>query len=88
MSQYIVRYRGEGEKPATVVERIRKLPQTRILDEDSPRMLLVETPGPQLQEVLQGDPQWLVSEKRSYRLPEQRPGIAAPPQPARAAQRE
>lgn len=79
MNRYILRFRGEGEKPETDVEVIRSLPHLKVLDEDSPRMLLVEAPEEELQPAMDALPNWLMSEERSYKVPETRPRVAHPP---------
>ena len=44
MPRFVMRYHGAGPRPEDVVERVRTLPESRIID-DSGRMLLVEAPA-------------------------------------------
>jgi hypothetical protein len=73
MNRFILRYRGEGPKPAEDVERIRSLEQVRVLDDSSPRMLLVEGPGTGLKTLVASMPQWVLTPERMIPLPDPRP---------------
>lgn len=73
MNRFILRYRGEGSKPTEDVERIRSLQKVTVLDESSPRMLLVEGPGTRLQALLESMPQWILTPERMIPLPDPRP---------------
>ena len=42
MTRFVLRYRGQGEKPASVREKVAALPDTNIREETS-RMLLVDS---------------------------------------------
>jgi hypothetical protein len=72
MNRFILRYRGEGQKPAEDVERVRSLEEVRVLDESSPRMLLVEGPGTRLKTLVASMPQWVLSPERMVPLPDPR----------------
>lgn len=65
-TKYIIRYRGSGPKPLAMLDLIRAHPSTRILDEESPRMLLVEGPE-SLTKLFEGKPNWSVTRLRSAR---------------------
>jgi hypothetical protein len=53
-----VRFRGEGPKPADVVDRIPAAASVHIVDEDSPRMLLVDAPPDVLPALIGDRPDW------------------------------
>ena len=72
MGRYIVRYLGEGSRPAADVRRIRAVRAVVVLD-DSARMLLVEASQKSLKELLGSMPGWSWSPERTIRLPDHRP---------------
>jgi hypothetical protein len=72
MGRYIVRYVGEGLRPAADVRRIRAVRALIVLD-DSSRMLLVEASEQSLKELLGSMPGWSWSPERTIRLPDRRP---------------
>ncbi len=70
LRRYVLRYRLEGGKPEADVERVRRLEGVRLIDESSPKMLLVECddePGAALAEAL---PDWVVAPEQTMSLPE------------------
>lgn len=73
MSRFILRYRGQGAKPTRDVDRIRSLENTKVLDESSPRMLLVEGPEAGLKALVESMPQWVLTPERMIPLPDPRP---------------
>jgi len=75
MSRFILRYQGEGSKPAEDVSRIRSLQSIKVLDESSPRMLLVEGPGVGLKALVESMPEWVLTPERMIPLPDPRPKI-------------
>ena len=81
MGKFILRYRGDGSKPEAAVCRIRALPELRVIDEDSPRMLLVDAPEAPLRALVADLPDWMLSEQRAYRVPERQPTVRQPPDP-------
>ncbi len=72
MSRFILRYRGTGAKPAGDVERVRALPSVTVLDDSSPRMLLVEAPQTELNALVDSMPGWIVTQERMIPLPDTR----------------
>ena len=78
MERFILRFEGDGDKPAEDVERIRALPNTRIID-DSSRMLLVEAPSAKVTELVQALPQWSLSREHFVPVPDVRPKLRIPP---------
>ncbi|HET8889096.1 MAG TPA: hypothetical protein VFQ41_09345 [Candidatus Angelobacter sp.] len=77
MPNFILKFRGEGPKPADAVERIRSAPLFRILDESSPRMLLVDAPEENLQQVLESLPDWKAYPEQTISLEDPRHQIKA-----------
>jgi hypothetical protein len=73
MSRFILRYQGEGSKPAEDVNRIRSLQNIKVLDESSPRMLLVEGAGARLKALVESMPEWVLTQERMIPLPDPRP---------------
>ncbi len=73
MSRFILRYRGEGSKPAGDVDRIHSLENTKVLDESSTRMLLVEGSEAGLRALVESMPQWVLTPERMIPLPDPRP---------------
>jgi hypothetical protein len=73
MNRFILRYQGEGPKPAEDVSRIRSLQNIKVLDESSPRMLLVEGPGANLKALVESMPEWVLTPQRMIPLPDPRP---------------
>jgi hypothetical protein len=73
MGRFILRFRGQGAKPHEHVARIRALADTVVLDDSSPRMLLVEGSEEALQDLLASLPGWVLSAERKLSLPDPRP---------------
>jgi hypothetical protein len=73
MGRFILRYRGAGPKPAEDVDRIHHWPHLRVLDDSSPRMLLVEGSPSDLEALVGSLPDWMVSQERTYRVPDPHP---------------
>ncbi len=72
MGRYIVRYVGEGLRPAAEAQRIREAPGLTVLDEAA-QMMLVEASAGQLRELMGTLPDWTWTPERSIRLPDPRP---------------
>jgi hypothetical protein len=79
-SRFILRYRGQGPKPPEVLDRLRALPGARVIDDDSPRMILVEAPEAALRALVGDAPDWSISASQSYVVPEKRPSVQQPPE--------
>jgi len=73
MNRFVLRYRGQGSKPAEDVDRIRSLENIRVLDASSPRMLLVEGPEAGLKALVESMSQWVLTPERMIPLPDPRP---------------
>ena len=65
-TRYILRFRG-SRKSQEDVDRVRALPETKVIDETSPRMLLVEGPGDLLQRLVDSMPGWVMD--REEKIP-------------------
>lgn len=72
MGRYIVRYVGEGRRPAGDLKRIRSVPKLSVLNSTA-RMLLVEASPKSLKELLGSLPGWTCTPERSLHLPDPRP---------------
>jgi hypothetical protein len=72
VARYIVRWIGEGLRPAADLQRIRAAPGLTVLD-DAARMLLVEANPRLLKQLLGSLPGWACTPERSLRLPDPRP---------------
>ncbi|MFN0086503.1 MAG: hypothetical protein ACKVX9_14035 [Blastocatellia bacterium] len=77
MNRYILRFRGQGKKPARDVEIIRALPGTTVID-DTNRMLLVEAPAEELQLALNSLSDWVMTEEQLLTIPDPRPRVRRP----------
>jgi hypothetical protein len=75
MGRFIVRYRGRGPLPEPQVQQIRRLSQAKVLDDTSPRMLLVEAPEAPLRRLVGAWPDWVIAEEQDYKLPSPHPGL-------------
>lgn len=70
LRRYVLRYRPPGAMPEADVERIRRLEGVTLIDESSPKMLLVECgeePAASLAEAL---PDWVVAPEQTMSLPQ------------------
>ncbi len=77
--RFVVRFRGERGKPAEDLERIRGLPEATVVDESSPRMLLVESEEQPLRDLVESLPGWFLSPEQEIPLPDTRKRIRRPP---------
>ena len=74
MHRFVLRYKGDGAKPPGHVDKIRALPDTRVVDDTAPRMTVVETEIPheelssRLGELGLGD--WAVRADNTIPLPD------------------
>lgn len=74
----MLRYEGEGAKPAADAERVRQLPGMILLGE-SPRMMLVEYEERRLLELVKSLPGWMVAPETTFSLPDCRKKPQHPP---------
>jgi len=77
--RFVVRFRGDSAKPAEDLERIRNLRQATVLDESSPRTLLVESDEQPLRELIESLPGWVLAPEQEIPLPDTRQRIQRPP---------
>ncbi len=73
VGRFIARYRGEGEAPSSDLARIRSVPGTSVIDQASPRMLLVEGPEESLRAAVHDLPGWVLAAEQTWSLPDPRP---------------
>lgn len=73
--KFILRYCGKDAKPAGAAARVEASDAVKVLDDSSPRMLLVEGPK-QAVEALAGTlSDWVVSAERTMKVPNPRPQV-------------
>jgi hypothetical protein len=75
MARFILRYQGKGSKPQQSVGQIRSLDDISIIDDSSPRMILVDAPEEKLKALVDSMPDWVMSQERTYHLPDPRPRL-------------
>ncbi|HJV08286.1 MAG TPA: hypothetical protein VJ653_01335 [Acidimicrobiales bacterium] len=79
-SRFVLRYRGDGPKPAEDVARVRGLTDAVVVDSTS-RMLVVEAePGP-LRDLVDGLGDWVMGPDMAYEVPDTRKKVRRPPDP-------
>ncbi len=78
MSRFIIRYRGEGERPRDTLDRIRGIKGVSVV-EDSGRMVLVEAPEQPLRSALGSEVDWVISPDVTYEVPDTRKKVQRPP---------
>ncbi len=71
MSKYILRFTGAGKKPRADVKKIRRAP-VEIVDESSPRMVLVDGSPSAVRELEESLQDWAVIAERKIPLPDTR----------------
>lgn len=76
---FVLRYRGDGPKPAADVARIRDLPQATVLDDSSTKMMLVESDEQPLRELTDSWDEWVVAPARGVPVPDVRKHIGRGP---------
>lgn len=75
MGRFILRYRGQGAKPEGDVARLRTLPGASVIDDSSPRMILVEAPEEALRRLVDQTDGWVMSTEHTYDLPGPHPSL-------------
>ncbi len=73
--KFILRYCGKGAKPAGAVARVKASDAVKVLDDSSPRMLLVEGPKQAVEALAGTMSDWVVSAERTVKLPNPRPQV-------------
>ena len=79
-SRFVLRYCGEGPKPEADVARVHELSDAVVVDDSSPRMLLVESEAQPLRDLLDGLPDWVMGPDRTYQVPDTRKKVRRPPE--------
>ncbi|MDQ6605530.1 MAG: hypothetical protein M3Z06_03175 [Actinomycetota bacterium] len=77
--RFVLRFQGDGAKPADDVARIRDLPEASIIDESSARMMLVESREQPLRALVDSLPGWALAPEQTIPLPDTRERIKRPP---------
>jgi hypothetical protein len=80
MPRFILRFRGNGPAQEADVNRIRALPEARVIDTSSPRMMLVEAPEEHLRNAISDMPGWVMSPEQTIQLPDPRQKVLHPPE--------
>ena len=75
MARFILRYQGKGPKPQQSIGQIRSLDNIAIIDDSSARMILVDAPEDELKALVDSMPDWIMSQERTYQLPDPRPRL-------------
>ena len=76
---FVLRYRGQGTKPAGDVARVRKVPGAVVVDSSSPRMLVVESEAGPLRDLVDGLDDWVMGADRTYAVPDTRKKVERAP---------
>jgi hypothetical protein len=71
VERFILRFKGNGDSPVDDLERIRTLPDLKVVD-DSSRMLLVEAPQEVVTKLVETLPEWSLSRERFVPMPDVR----------------
>lgn len=71
---FVLRFGGEGARPAHDVKRISNLPEADVLDESS-NMMLVKSHEQPLRDLVESLPGWVVAPEQDIPLPETRAGV-------------
>jgi hypothetical protein len=79
--RFILRYRGDGTKPEADVARVHALPDAVVVDDSSPRMLLVDSDPERLRALVDDLQDWVVAPDQSYAIPDTRRKVERPPDP-------
>ncbi|MCL4800631.1 MAG: hypothetical protein KJ025_13650 [Burkholderiales bacterium] len=85
MARFILRFRGPGAKPAADVARVKQCAGVTVLDESTPRMLLVEGARSKVLQLAGRLEGWVASEDQAVRLPDPRPKVRTKQASKRAA---
>jgi hypothetical protein len=64
MKRFVLLYRGRGAPPESDRRRIESVRALRVVEAESPRLLLVEAPEQALREVVAELPHWTIGEER------------------------
>lgn len=77
--RFVLRYRGTGPPPEDDVARVAELPAAVVIDA-SPRMLLVESEGEALQQLVDTLADWVMAPEQGFPLPNTRKRVDRPPE--------
>ena len=76
--RFVLRYRGDGSRPAGDVARVEELAGVVVVDSSS-RMLLVESDPEPLRQLVDALPDWVMAPERTYEVPDTRKKVLGPP---------
>ncbi len=74
-ARYVLRYRGEGTKPAADVEAVDRFAGVTVVDESASKMLLVECDGEVAAELAETLPEWVIALEQTFTVPDTRKGV-------------
>jgi len=77
--RFVLRYGGDGAKPAADVERVRALTDAVVIDDSSSRMLLVDSHPDQLRDLVDSLFGWVMAPEQTYAVPDTRKRVERPP---------
>jgi len=77
--RFVLRYRGTGPRPEGDVARVAELPAAVVV-EASPRMLLVESDGDALRQLVDSLADWVMAPEQGFPLPDTRKRADRPPE--------
>ncbi len=77
--RFVLRYRGEGDKPDDDVAKVQELEGAVVVDASLPRMLLVESEAQPLRRLVDAMPDWVMGVDRIYEVPDTRKKVLRPP---------
>ncbi len=73
MSRFILRFRGPEPEAVKDIERIRNLRHVKVIDDSSPRMLLIEASEVEAKSLMASMSGWVMTPERMISLPDPRP---------------
>ncbi len=68
MRRFVLLHKGRGNPPKEDCERIQALPGVRIIDDELPRLLLVEAKEEELRDLITQMPSWVMTAETSVTL--------------------
>ncbi|MGI9022996.1 MAG: hypothetical protein ACR2HV_07160 [Acidimicrobiales bacterium] len=77
-ARFVLRYGGEGAKPGADVARLRQVVDT-VIDDSSPRMLLVASEEEPLRAVMESLPEWVMAPEQAFIVPDTQKKVEGPP---------
>lgn len=75
--RFVLRYRGEGAKPAADVARVQELADNVV--DSTARMLLVESDDEPLRALVDSLPDWVMAPEQTFTVPDTRKSVERSP---------